>query len=241
MPRPRREEFILDVRRSARTLQHPNAEAALNAENTDAIARILHRATLWLTPAVVEQYDPDDFAAWPSEQQNRLKLAVAEFRKTAGKAPPDQPPSLDQFMEGTKRFRELVQVLGSMVLAEWNRAIDAVETQAEEWSAKAEWRTRRVSKKMSESLVGAYEAPQLLIFAEPNLYALDPLARFVPGAQGAFDFSIQPSYYTTSMYRDDKGVWYVHLNVRRGVAHGRRVKWSRKAFHACIEQLKVLV
>ena len=45
-------------------------------------------------------------------------------------------------------------------------------------------RTRRVKKKMSESLIGEYDATQLLIFAEPNLYVLDPLARFVPGAQG---------------------------------------------------------
>ena len=78
-------------------------------------------------------------------------------------------------MEGAERFRELIKVLGSMVLVEWINAIDTVERQAEEWSAEAEWRTRRVNKKMSESLIGAYEAPQLLIFAEPNLRRRSPV------------------------------------------------------------------
>jgi hypothetical protein len=241
MPRPRREEFILDVQRSARTLQKPNVEANADAVDTDAISKILQRAALWLTPKVVAHYDPADFADWAEEQQEQLHLAVAEFRKIAGNVRPGQSLTVEQFMEGAERFRELVKVLGSIVLAEWINAMDTVERQAEEWSAKAAWRTRRVTKKMSESLIGAYEAPQLLIFAEPNLYVLDPIARFVPGAQGAFDFTIQPSYNTTSMYRADSGIWYLHLDVGKGLANGRRLKWKRDAFYTCIGQLKVLV
>ena len=195
MPRPRREEFILDVRRSARMLQKPNVEADSDAVDTDAIAKILHRAALWLTPKVVEHYDPDDFADEQADQQNRLRLAVEEFRRIARQVPPDQPATVDQFMEGAERLRELIKVLGSMVLAEWMCAIDAVERNAEEWSAEAAWRTRRVNKKMNESLIGPYEAPQLLIFAEPNLYVLDPVARFVPGARGRL---ISPSSRRTT-------------------------------------------
>ena len=135
MPRPRREEFILDVRRSARTLQNPNVEADSDAVDTDAIAKILHRAALWLTPKVVEHYDPDDFADEQTDQQNRLRLAVEEFRKLARQIPPDQPATVDHFMEGAERLRELIKVFGGMVLAEWLCAIDAVETKAEEWSA----------------------------------------------------------------------------------------------------------
>ena len=184
MSRPRREEFILDVRHSARTLQTPNGAADSDAVDTDAIAKILHRAALWLTPKVVEHYHPDDFAAWQAEQQNRLHLAVEEFRRVARQVPPDQPATVEQFKEGAELFRELVKVLGGMLLVEWLDAIDRVEKQAEEWSAEAAWRFRRVKKKMSESLLGAYEATQLLIFAEPHLYVLDPIARFVPGAGG---------------------------------------------------------
>src|SRR5208282_3605161 len=139
-----REEFILDVRRSARTLQKPNVEADSDAADTDAIAKILHRAALWLTPKVVEDYDPDDFADEQADQQDRLRLAVEEFRRIARQVPPDQPATVDQFMKGAELFRELIKVLGSMVLAEWMCAIDAVERKAEEWSAEVAWRRRRL-------------------------------------------------------------------------------------------------
>jgi len=241
MERPCREQFILDVRRFARTVQKPELEADSDAMDIDAITRILHRAALWLTPKVVEHYRPEDFADWPKEQRDRLDLAVEEFRKIAGQVPQNKPVTVDQFMEGTRCFRELVDVLGRMVLDEWMNAIGTVETQAEAWSAEAGWRSRRVNKKMTESLIGTYEARQLLIFAEPNLYVLDPLARFIPGGQGSFDFAIQPSYYATSLYRDDSGDWYVHLDVHNGVSRGKRVRWSRDAFRDCIEQLRVFV
>ena len=65
-----------------------------------------------------------------------------------------------------------------MVRVEWVQAITTIEKQAEEWSVQIGWRTRRVNKKISESLIGTYEAPQLLIFAEPNLYVLDPVAPY---------------------------------------------------------------
>jgi hypothetical protein len=241
MQRPRREEFILDVRRSARTLQKPIVEADSDAVDTDAIAKILHRAALWLTPKVVEHYHPDDFTGWPKEEQDRLRAAVEEFRRIAAQVPADKPATIDQFTEGAHRFRDLINVLGKMVRDEWMHAIETVERQAQEWSAETEWRSRRVNKKLTESLIGTYEAPQLLIFAEPNLYVLDPLARFIPGGQGSFDLTIQPSYYTTSLYRDDSGNWYVHLEVRNGVSNGKRVEWGRDAFRQCIEQLRVFV
>ena len=194
MERPRREEFILDVRRSAKTLQKPSVEADSDALDTDAIAKILHRATRWLTPKVVEHYAPEDFASWQRDEQERLRLAVAEFDGIARQVPPDEPATIEQFTEGVHRFRDLINVLGGMVLDEWMQAVAAIEQQAEGWSAEAGWRSRRVNKKITESLVGTYDAPQLLIFAEPNLYVLDPLARFVPGGQGSFDLAIQPSY-----------------------------------------------
>jgi len=241
MQRPRREEFILDVRRSASTLRKPNVEADSDVVNTDAIASILQRAALWLTPKVVERYDPEDFTAWQKDEQDRLRGAVEQFREIARQVPPDEPATVEQFKLGASRFRDLMDVLGRMVLGEWMHAIETVEKQTEEWSAEAGWRSRRVNKQISESLIGTYNAPQLLIFAEPNLYALDPVARFIPGGQGSFDLAIQPSYYTTSLYRDDSGNWYVYLEVRNGVSKGKRVEWSGDAFHQCIEQLKVFV
>lgn len=241
MQRPRRELFILDVRRSARTLEKPNVEADSDAVDTDAITKLLHGAALWLTPKVVEHYAPEDFTGWEQEQQERLRLAVQEFRQIAQQVPPDQPATITQFMEGTHLFRDLINVLGGMVIDEWKHAIGTIEQQAEEWATEAGWRSRSVNKRISESLIGNYEAPQLLIFAEPNLYVFDPLARFIPGGQGAFDIAIQPSYHATSLYRDDCGKWYVHLKVGNGVSQGKRVEWAKEAFYECFEELTAFV
>lgn len=241
MPDPRREEFILDVRRSARALQQPDVEADSERVDTDAVSRILDRAALWLSPKVVALYAPEDFADCQSEQQQRLRLAVDGFREIARQVPANQPATVEQFTAGAERFRELIKVLGGIVLEEWLHAIDAIEHEAEAWARDAEWRTRRVNKKLSESLIGAYNTTQLLIFAEPNLYVLDPVARFAPGCQGVFDFAIQPSYSTASMYRDDAGVWHVHPDFTQGTIDGQPTLWNRDAFLNCIQQLEVLV
>jgi hypothetical protein len=241
MQRPNREEFILDVRRSAKTLQKPNVGADSDTVDTDAIARILHRAAMWLTPKVVERYRPEDFTGWPQEQQERLRLAVDGFLQIARQIPPNKLATIDQFTEGTHRFRDLIGVLAEMVIQEWIHAIVTVEEQAEKWSAEAGWRSRRVKKQITESLIGTYDAPQLLIFAEPNLYVLDPVARFVPAGQGSFDLALQPSYNTTSLYRDDSGIWYVHLEVPNGVSEGKREPWGKDAFRQCIDHLSTFV
>jgi len=115
MQRPRREKFILDVRRSARTVQKSEVEADSDAMDADAITKILHRAALWLTPKLVERYRPKDFADWPKEQRARLELAVQEFRKIARQVTQNELVTVDQFMEGTRCFRELVNVLGEIV------------------------------------------------------------------------------------------------------------------------------
>ncbi len=241
MQRPRREEFVLEVRRSAKTLQKPNVEADSAVVDTDAVAKLLKRAALWLTPKVVEHYDPQDFTTWDKEQQNRLRLAIEDFKKVANQVRPNKTADVDQFKEGSLRFRNLIDVLGKMVLDEWLQAIETVEKQAEDWSKEAEWRTRRVDKKLSESLLGTFSAPQLLIFAEPYLYVLDPVARFIPEGLGAFDFAIQPSYHTTSLYRDDNREWHVHLEIHNGALERKPVKWGKDAFLQCVEQLGQLV
>lgn len=175
------------------------------------------------------------------EQQTKLQQAVEEFRNLASQVPSDQRLTVDQFMERTERFRDLINVLGEIVLDEWRHAIKTVEDQAEAWAAEAGWRSRRIKKEISESLIGTYTAPQLLIYAEPNLYVLDPLARFIPGGQGSFDLAIQPSYHTTSLFRDDNGTWFVHLDVCHGVAHGKRVEWGKDAFYECFHELRAFV
>jgi hypothetical protein len=199
---PRREEFFQDVRRAARLERQPKAIADSDILSDDRIAKALHGASLWLTPKYVNNYAPEDFAEWTSELQKRLGSAVGAFRIAAGEVPPDQAPTRAQFTSALAAFHELTAAVKEVVMTEWTQAVNTLIEDVEAWVSESGWRSRRVERKMTESLLGTYSLPQLQVFAEADLYVFEPVARFVPAAAGAYDLSIQPSHYITTIYRD---------------------------------------
>ncbi len=162
-----------------------------------------------------------------------------EFREIASQVPADQPVTYEQYQLAAPRFRRLVDVLGSLVRDEWVAEIDRVLAEVASWADDLSWRSRHETKSLSETLIGEYDASQLLIFDDQNLYVLAPMARFVAGAQGALDLSIQPSFFLTTLYRDDQGQWRVNLEPRDGASPTGPAAWNRDAFLKCIDQLKV--
>jgi hypothetical protein len=237
---PKREECVLDVRRAARLAEKPTVITSSGLANPDVIAKTLHRAALWLTPKVVEHYDPAEFGDLSPELRDGLTRAVDTFRVIAATIPVDQSAMPGQFARGEEAFRGLLTALRNVVLAEWEHAADALVGNTESWAKDFGWVTKRVPKRLSETLLGTYEAPQLLMHAAPNLYVLDPVARFVPGAAGAFDLSVQPSFYTISLYRDFGGLWQAHHDVGQGTTGGKRDVWSKDTLKKCVEELGAL-
>lgn len=238
---PRREEFILDVRRAARLEQKPTVTTDSELIKADAVAKALHRAAMWLTPKIVEHYDGAEFVGWSADLQEGLHRAIEEFREVAATVSHDTPAANDQFARGIEAFQRLISAVQKVVLFEWVPAAEKLIAQTEAWSAELGWRTRRGKTKLTEMLLGCYSLPQLQFYAEQDLYSLDPVARFVPGAIGAFDLSIQPSYYVTTLYRYYDGDWYVHLDVGQAVKEGRGAAWSKEAFKKIVEELRSLV
>jgi hypothetical protein len=238
---PGAEEFILDLRRAARTERKPTVAADSGSIDTDAMTQVLQRAALWLNSKVVEKYDPSDFSWLPGDQQDELRHAVDAFRTVAGTVPPDEPASDDQFRRGLVAFKGLQASVRKLVLNEWAGAAGILLGEAETWCEELGWHTRRYEKTLMESLLGKYTLQQLQIYAVQHLYVLDPIARFVPGGQGAFDLSIQPSFYVTSVYRDFDGSWNVHLDVGQDVSEGRGVPWGKDSFMKAVEELRSLL
>jgi hypothetical protein len=230
---PSREEFILDVRRAARLQQKPTVITDSELIAPDAVSKALQRVALWLTPSVVEKYDANDFSTFPDDRQEELRQAVDDFRAVAAAVPLGEPATKDQFSRGLEAFRRLILAIQKIVLPEWQQAVEDLIAKTEEWSADFGWRTRRVAKDLTETLLASYKLPQLQIYAEQHLYVLDPVARFVRGAIGAFDLSIQPSYDETSLYRDFDGTWW------RGPKGGHREQWSQDLFRRSIEDLRL--
>ena len=235
------EEFILDVRRAARQERKPTVTTDSQLIDPATATKVLQRAAMWLTPKIVATYDPDAFTASPGDIQQELRTAVADFRAIAATVPPDKPATGQQFREGLQAFGQLTSAVQKVVWADWKNAANGLIEQVEGWAAESKWVTRRVVKKISELLIGDYQLDQLYLHANGNLYILDPLARFIPGGLGAFDLSIQPSFYVTSIYRHLDGVWQVHLDVGRGVQGAKKEPLTRESFEKALEELKSLL
>ncbi len=56
------------------------------------------------------------------------------------------------------------------------------------------WRTRRIAKTLSERRLGTYRVPVLLMEKDTVEVVLNPVARFVPEADGAVDLYVAPGY-----------------------------------------------
>jgi hypothetical protein len=230
---PRREAFIRDVRQALRDLQ-PTAVQYLEGVRPP---RLLH-LDAWARTSVVKHFDPADFAN--DDPQGRLVKAVEQFRAIVAQIPPHAPVTEQQRRDGEDILRELGQVVRAIVLKEWQTAASELIGTTEKWCAELKWRTRGQTKKLSETLLDCYQLPQLLIYAEEELFVLSPIARFIPDGMGAYQLSLQPSFELSSIYRDFDGVWYGHVDLIHGQVHARREPWSQDILEACVRELKSL-
>jgi hypothetical protein len=106
--------------------------------------------------------------------------------------------------------------------------IEVVMRQAEEWSKKCDWPTRRDTKSISETPLGKYLVPVLLIHTPQGRLMLDPIARFVGGAQGRIDFCVYPSFDGIMLIKTDKG-WQLESLERED--------WNRPWSETALEQV----
>jgi hypothetical protein len=90
---------------------------------------------------------------------------------------------------------------------EWVRAVEQLVADVESWCRANDWPTRRVPSRLSESPIGEYVVPALLIQVDTRKFLLEPIARFVPGADGAVDLYEMPRYDDIANLYLRNGVW----------------------------------
>jgi hypothetical protein len=96
------------------------------------------------------------------------------------------------------------------MLAEWHDRLDALVNDVKGWVEKSGWRTRVISKPMKDPLLGSYRAPVLLMERDAIEVALNPVSRFVPGADGAVDLYLVPAYDDIASLYFEAGRWMIH-------------------------------
>lgn len=238
---PQADKFILDVRRAMRTELKPTVTTDSQLIDPTAAVGVLQRATHWLTPRIVESYDPSAFSAWPETLQEELRTAVENFRQIAANVPPDEPATARQLKESVQAFGHLKEVVREVALSNWIREGSELVNRVEAWSQEFGWVTRRQTKKLNELVLGEYTLDQLYLYAEGNLYILDPVGRFIPGGLGAFDLSIQPSFHVTTIYFHMDGLWYVHLDIGHGVRGASQEPLSPGTLKRAVMELRSLL
>lgn len=105
-----KEQFLENVRAAADYLSpafHVNG-IRLNPEH---LSELLRERLFWLTPAAVEEFDPDDFGELSDEARERLARDVEAFRAIAEQASAEKSPSKDQVREASAHFISILSTL----------------------------------------------------------------------------------------------------------------------------------
>jgi len=100
------------------------------------------------------------------------------------------------------------------VKAEWLDRLNALVGEVESWARAAGWRTRRISKTVNERQLGTYKVPVLLMEKDTVEVVLNPVARSVPGADGAVDMYVAPAYDDIASLYFEGDHWVVHHGER---------------------------
>lgn len=94
--------------------------------------------------------------------------------------------------------------------AEWLARLHSLVAQIEQWARDRDWSTRRIEKRMEDSILGVYQAPALLLQQDVVRLFLEPISHSTPGSEGAVDLYLMPAYDDiASIYFADGG-WHVH-------------------------------
>jgi len=100
------------------------------------------------------------------------------------------------------------------VTAEWLRRLASLVNEIEGWARASGWRTRRIAKTVSERRLGTYKVPVLLMEKDTVEVVLNPVARFVPGANGAVDLYVAPAYDDIATLYLEGDRWVLHYADR---------------------------
>ena len=93
---------------------------------------------------------------------------------------------------------------------QFRRRVEELVARFEGEVDRREWVTRRYPKRLRDDARQVYEVPALYLQKGPTSLLLDPIGYDVPGAEGAADLYLMPTYDpTASLYFED-GQWVIH-------------------------------
>jgi hypothetical protein len=198
------------------------------------------QATLRLQPELMKNYDPSDFLDLPKGDQAKLHKAVEDFRRLTATAPGVKSPTTKQLKARFKSLEGVCDIVRKPILQEWSTAVESLSSDAEGWSKKRNWITKREMKEIEESLLKTYEVPQLLFYADGVTLLLDPIARFAMGAEGVAELAVVPSYDHLVLPRIADDGWRILSDESTRTKSDRLKPWNENSFVQAVSRLKTL-
>ena len=93
---------------------------------------------------------------------------------------------------------------------DWLGRLSGLIQNVQTWAEEIGWATKRIEVTLSDSQIGKYTAPALLLQEDSIRVLLEPISRSAPGAEGVVDLYLMPAYDDiASLYHYD-GDWHVH-------------------------------
>jgi hypothetical protein len=92
----------------------------------------------------------------------------------------------------------------------WLDRLNILVEEVKGWAQASGWRTRRIDKTVNERRLGIYKVPVLLMEKDTVEVVLNPVARFVPGANGAVDLYVAPAYDDIASLYLQGDQWVLH-------------------------------
>jgi hypothetical protein len=117
----------------------------------------------------------------------------------------------------------------------WIAEAQGIIDQAKVWAETRGWATRQDQRPITEEIIGTYEAHVLLIHTPQGRLLLEPVARYIVGGEGRFDFCVMPSYDSVLLVKTSEG-WAFYSTSHPDF----NAPWSQESFEEiALELLKM--
>jgi hypothetical protein len=107
----------------------------------------------------------------------------------------------------------------------WVKSVRDLCSRILQWSEEQHWSVHEDRKQVTESRLGTYELPTLMVQAPSGRVHVDPIGRDIVGAHGRVDVFAWPTLHRMLLVRDNGG-W--QLKTDSSIEWPRR--WGKRAF-----------
>lgn len=198
-------------------------------ENLSLIAQRLDDHGIYVSPRLLTDFEPEDFAELGAEKSEFLKSQVKKFRDSREDSNEDQTQQNLMMLES---MSEMICIVRDFVAEEWRRSVDELFSRIGTWSDQEDWVHKRKPITRNDRFLGDYEIDRMYLTAFDESYLFEPTSRFIPKADGLVDMYLLPTMDSIMLVRTDDE-WNLHLSFEQ-----EPLPFTKTSLEAAMQSLK---